>query len=267
MISYAQNFEDVILARVFSSQTSGFYVDIGTWDAVRDSVTKHFYDSGWFGINVEALPSHFERIKTARLRDININVAIGTKPDPATFFEINDTGLSTLHREYAELHAKQGFGVSETTVPVLRLESVLDEHAKGQTIDFLKIDVEGAELDVIRSGNWQRHRPRVLLVEATLPRSPIASFADWEPLLVESGFIFVYFDGLNRWYVREEDRELEQHFAIPPNVFDDFVPAQLKNLQSDIDELKVRLQSSMRKANRWDRFRGSLIGRTIGRWY
>ena len=261
MISYAQNFEDVMLARVFKDLSNGFYVDIGAWDATHDSVTKHFYDLGWNGINVEALPSHFERVKNARIRDINVNVAVGTSPGFVTFFEVRDTGLSTLRRDYAERHANEGFAVSELTVPTLRLESLLDAHAGDRTIDFLKIDVEGAELDVIESGDWRRHRPRLLLVEATLPRSPTTSFAEWEPLLLQSGFIFAYFDGLNRWYIRQEEPELRQHFAAPPNTFDQFTPARVHELESEVELLNVRLKSAMKKADRLDELAQGIIGR------
>lgn len=266
MISYAQNFEDVMLARVFKNQPRGFYVDIGACHATRHSVTKHFYDLGWSGINVEALPSHFTRIQSARPRDININVAVGTNAGTVTFFEVRDTGLSTLRRDFAEEHAKQGFSVSELEVPTLRLSSVIDEHAGGQIIDFMKIDVEGAEFDVIKSGDWRRHRPRVLLVEATLPNSPITSFTDWEPLLLQNGFLFAYFDGLNRWYVREEESTLRSHFAAPPNVFDDFIPAKVHQLQAELDAVQRKLQSARIKADRLDALSKTAIGKLVIRF-
>ena len=68
MISFAQNFEDVILARVFQGRSAGFYVDIGAGDPVTLSVTKWFYDQGWSGINVEPNKTLFDRLSKARLQ-------------------------------------------------------------------------------------------------------------------------------------------------------------------------------------------------------
>jgi hypothetical protein len=111
---------------------------------------------------------------------------------------------------------------------------VCERHANGVTIDFLKIDVEGWEEAVIRGGDWQRFRPRVVLVEATQPNSPRPSHAAWEPLLLEAGYLFAYFDGLNRYYVRKEDEDLLAHFATPPNVFDKFQPYREHLLENQL---------------------------------
>ena len=92
MISYAQNFEDVVLERVFKGQEKGFYIDIGAWDPDVDSVTKHFHLKGWSGINAEPVDQYFEKLQAARPRDINLNVAIGVKGQE--FFEVDDTGRS-----------------------------------------------------------------------------------------------------------------------------------------------------------------------------
>lgn len=242
MISYAQCFEDVILARVFKGKQAGFYIDVGVWHPSLDSVTKYFYDLGWSGVNIEALPRQFELIKDARPRDTNINAAASTQPGPLVFHEFQGTGLSTSRTDYAAEHAKAGHAVESLEVSTVTLKSVCDEHVRDKVIDFMKIDVEGAEADVVNSADWVTYRPRVLLIEATVPSSPEESFADWEPKVLDSNYVFCYFDGLNRWYVRSEDIELKSAFYAPPNPFDNYVLARVVELERKVSGLKRETQ-------------------------
>src|SRR5262245_39670575 len=87
MISYAQNHEDVLLRRAFADQKEGFYVDIGANHPVNLSITKHFYDSGWSGVNIEPLPCIFELLQSGRPRDINLNMGISNKCELRTLYE------------------------------------------------------------------------------------------------------------------------------------------------------------------------------------
>ncbi|MCB1618143.1 MAG: FkbM family methyltransferase [Pseudomonadales bacterium] len=261
MISYAQNFEDVMLQRVFKGQSSGFYIDIGVWDATIDSVTRHFYDQGWRGINVEPLPDNYRKILAERPRDINLNVAISSCPGSLAFHHVHNTGLSTSRDDYARMHAEKGFEVSELVVPTKTLKEICDDHAVGVVIDFLKIDVEGAEVDVIRSGDWRLYRPRVVLVESVIPNSPVASFSEWEPALLENGYVFVYFDGLNRFYLREEDLHFREAFYAPPNVFDEFVIFRIEVMKKEMSRLRERLNSAMKSMDENEKFRGSFFGK------
>ena len=242
MISYAQNFEDVILARIFKGQTSGFYIDVGVWQATEHSVTRHFYDLGWSGVNIEALPGNFEAIRAARPRDININAAASAHPGPLVFHEVRQTGLSTSREDYAAMHARAGFDVQDVEVQTVALNAVCKKHAQGRVIDFLKIDVEGAEADVVASADWKLYRPRIVLIEATVPLSPEVSYMDWEPTVLGAGYEFCYFDGLNRWYAREEEPELRAAFHSPPNPFDAYRLAQVVDLERDLSAARRELQ-------------------------
>ena len=87
MISYAQNFEDVVLDRVFHQVERGRYIDVGGYDPVIDSVTKHFYDKGWSGVNIEPVARFHRKFVEQRTRDTNLNVAVGTAVGSVTFHE------------------------------------------------------------------------------------------------------------------------------------------------------------------------------------
>ena len=224
MISYAQNGEDVLLDRLFPRGTKGFYVDVGANDPVRDSITKHFYDLGWHGINVEPAQEPFRRLLEMRARDLNLNVGVS---DAAGTLTLNETppgtGASTFSPEGAARLREEGITVSERRVPVVTLSEIFEDHVDGD-IDFLTIDVEGYEAQVLLGGDWKRWRPRVVVVEATEPRTTIPSHEQWEPTLLDADYLFAAFDGLNRYYVRAEDSDMVALLQTPVNIFDEFDP-------------------------------------------
>ena len=151
LISYAQNFEDVLLHRVFANVDHGFYVDIGAFDPVIGSVTKIFYDRGWNGINIEP-GSAFDRLAAARPRDINLKVAILDERGTVTFVENTaDPGASHID---SSVGAEHGGKTQSYSVPCDRLDHVLAEHADGRIINFMKIDAEGHLFVTGASGVW-----------------------------------------------------------------------------------------------------------------
>jgi FkbM family methyltransferase len=272
MISYAQNLEDVMLERAFKGQARGFYIDVGAWEPVLHSVTKHFYDKGWHGINVEPIPAYFAKLAEARTSDVNLNIALLDKPSRTRIFAVPGTGLSTFERAHAEAHGRAGFELEEQAVEVTTLAAICEQYATLQPIDFLKIDTEGTEHQVLQGGNWKRFRPRVVIIEATRPLSPDAAFSDSEDFLMQRDYCFAYFDGLNRFYVAEEEPELLKHFAVPPNVFDCFVTYRMAQAErkvtelcAQVEEMEARLRSAMHKADDYDRLCGTPLGRVLRR--
>lgn len=217
--SYAQNFEDVMLWRVFWNVENGCYIDVGAWDPVVDSVSKAFYEHGWRGVHVEPLPEYADRIRQARPDERVYQVLLGAEAGEKTFFYIPETGLSTASKKYAERHQKAGWSIEERKYPVMTLAQVFDEIGDRE-IHWLKIDVEGMESEVL--SGWGNHpaRPRIVLLESTEPSSQIPSWSEWEHRLVCRGYGCIYFDGLNRYYAHESAKDLVRFFKCPPNVFD-----------------------------------------------
>lgn len=250
MISYAQNAEDVVLARLFADRDAGRYVDIGAGDPTEASVTRHFYDRGWTGVNVEPLPDKAAELRRARPRDLTREVAVGAKPGRATLHAVTSAwGWSTLDdhlaRAYREDH---GWEVAEVEVEVVTLADLLDEHPG--PVDFLKIDVEGGEPDVVAGGDWSRHRPRVVVVEATEPGTPDPSHEGWEPVLLGAGYRCALFDGLNRFYAQADDAEAMAALSTPANVFDRFERHDVVRQREELDRLKVERLAEIGYARR-----------------
>ncbi len=217
-ISYAQRFEDLHLARCFGDKTDGFYIDVGSGHPVVDNVSFRFYLHGWRGILVEPNPDLARLTRAVRPRDIVAEELAGAAPGEATFFLVDEFhGLSTMIEGHAR-SADEEFGKKSKplTRPVTTLRHLCEAHAP-QAIDFLKIDVEGAEKDVLLGGDWTRFRPRVVVIEALAPYTMTPAWADWEPILQKNDYGFVWFDTLNRYYVANEARQLADCFEGAPN--------------------------------------------------
>lgn len=229
MISYAQNFEDVVLERVFHSRAAGRYVDVGAYDPTIDSVTKHFYDRGWSGVNIEPVERFHRKFEQQRPRDWNLNVAVGASERTVEFAEWGDSGLSGYRQLFDSRDAQRlGFNCTTRRIPVTTLAAITRRLPPGE-VDFLKVDVEGAERDVLAGADWRHFRPRVVVVEAVRPRLSlqvgipmVPMWHEWEGILLSNGYELTLFDGLNRFYYRREEPQLRECLSYPANITDGF---------------------------------------------
>jgi FkbM family methyltransferase len=263
IISYAQNHEDVLLNRLYPEDRAGFYIDVGACHPVFHSVTKLFYERGWHGINIEPIPKLFAMLADDRTRDINLHLGLSNREGTFRFYECpTEVGSSTFSEEEAAVLRQRGHQLVEHLIPVTTLARVCEQTA-GRTIDFLKIDVEGHEREVLEGGDWSRFRPRVVLVEATRPGTNVLCFEQWEPILLAADYLFAFFDGLNRYYVRAADRALIPLLAVPANVFDNFEHHKhiraVRELQGaleteNLSHAKTRAELSAAQVNRDEAF-------------
>lgn len=207
---FAQHGEDRKLAALLAGRRRGFYVDVGAWEPVQDSVTKHFYDRGWHGINVEPHPACHAMLVAARPRDVNLCVALGERCEERTLWLTGTTGLGTFEPELAGVAERwiatnrpEPAIASQIAVEVSTLADVCRAHVPpGTAIDFLKIDVEGWEERVLRGGDWDAYRPEILVIEAVVPLSDVPAWEPWDGFVRANGYDLIDFDGLNRWYRR-----------------------------------------------------------------
>lgn len=231
-----------MLLRALSHVDKGFYVDVGAWHPVDDSVTKIFYDRGWSGINVEPQSERMQTFLEERPRDINLPIAVSSRPGSLSIWVPRYSALATCRQEMLDPNIPDYAEPVEQVVEAVRLDHLLREHTKGRTIHFLKIDVEGYETAVIESADFDAHRPVVLVVEATSPHTGEPTWYDWEPRLLTKGYVFALFDGLNRFYVREESRELLPELAVPANCLDGFVTRREMMVVRELAATQERLK-------------------------
>ena len=214
-LSYAQNLEDYHLDLVFPGAT-GTYVDVGGGHPVADNVSFWFYLKGWRGLVIEPQEALARLYAGTRPRDRVVSTLAGRTDGEVAFHEVEGMhGLSSMVAANADRARELAATVRITVKPVARLSRLIDE-AGITTIDFLKIDVEGAEADVLAGLDVARHRPRVIVVEAINPNNLEADSAAWEPMLIEARYQFRLFDGLNRFYVADECAELSARLPEKP---------------------------------------------------
>jgi FkbM family methyltransferase len=168
--SYSQEGEDMVLRSFYEGQKNykGFYVDVGAHHPSRFSNTNYFYKKGWRGINIEPTPGAIKPFTIFRKNDINLNIGISGVKDKLTFYCFNEPALNGFSREISEERntSKKYKIIKEVEIETYPLADVLDKNLPAnQQIDFLTIDVEGLDLQVLKSNNWDKYKPAYILVE------------------------------------------------------------------------------------------------------
>jgi FkbM family methyltransferase len=167
-LSYSQEGEDLILKRIFEGQKTGFFVDVGAHHPKRFSNTYLFYKTGWRGINIDAMPGSMDRFKEVRPEDTNLEIAISDKEEKLIFHIFNESALNTfdsLHAEKFSLNTNYKV-IEKKELRTFPLGEILKKYnPEGKQIDFMSIDVEGLDLNVLKSNNWIKFKPLIILVE------------------------------------------------------------------------------------------------------
>jgi FkbM family methyltransferase len=184
--SFGQESEDLILTRMFDRQDKGFYVDVGAHHPFRFSNTYLLYRRGWRGINIDAMPGAMAAFRRWRPEDVNLECMVSSDTAPRTFFQYDEPALNTVSEELVrkrEVDAPHYRLVGQVMLEARRLADILADHVPpGRTIDILNVDVEGHDLDVLGSNDWQRFRPKVIVAEligtdfAEMEASPLYRF-------------------------------------------------------------------------------------------
>ena len=236
--SYSNMYEDIILFSLLQGKSKGFYIDIGANDPTLFSNTKLFYDMGWNGINIEPDIDLIGEFLIERPRDLNLNYAVSDKSgDIVTFYKIgpNDSDgrsrQSTIIDEIKDYRLNNSIpeevlkiwnpGLKkniynlknigrreikrECKISTITLDKVF-EIVGDKEIDFIDIDVEGAECLVIKGANLKKYRPKLIMIEDS--KNMIKKPKEDVFLIIEkSGYTLLAKDsiGLNRFYVRNED--------------------------------------------------------------
>ncbi|MDQ7947727.1 MAG: FkbM family methyltransferase [Pedobacter sp.] len=172
--SYSQDGEDMILKAIYEQKKGykGFYVDVGAHHPVRFSNTRYFYKRGWRGINIEPTPAAIKAFHLFRKGDINLNIGIGPEKATLTFYCFNEPALNSFSKEVSERIDQDGSKykiIEKLDIAIMPLSEVLDRHLPANTkIDFMSIDVEGLDFQVLLSNDWNKYKPDVLLVEESI---------------------------------------------------------------------------------------------------
>lgn len=192
--SYSQEGEDLILQRIFESKNSGFYVDVGAHHPKRFSNTYLFYKKGWHGINIEPNPEMINFFNKKRPRDINIEAAISNTEKTLIYYMFSEPALNTLSFEKRNIivdHNKSQL-INKIEIHSKKLKDILDKNLTPATsIDFLSVDTEGFDLQVLKSNDWERYKPHLILVEDSEFNYSEPNKSEVYEFLVNQGYILI----------------------------------------------------------------------------
>jgi FkbM family methyltransferase len=208
---HSQLYEDYILSYIFKDKTSGLFVDVGTNYPDQSNSTHYFSIRGWKGINIEPNKKLFQLITKSRPNDINLNLAVSNEKGKASFYIVTDANeVSSLDSSVQDLFKDKNVVVEEVEVDTLT--NIFDNNKIGvNDIDFIKIDVENKEKEVLEGLDLKKFRPKVLVLETVSP-SNFYSHVSFEDMIIEQGYLFGMTDDLNRYYYRKESPEFKLLF-------------------------------------------------------
>ena len=157
--------EDKFINNYFRKKSKGFYIDVGCYHPLEGNNTQLLYKKGWSGINLDINHFSIELFKFFRKRDININSGVSNKKNrPIMYFRKEINMLNTLDENIAKIHFKNGY--NKKYVQVNSLNFFISKYFKKlEKIDFINIDVEGVELDVLKSLNFKNYKPKLICIE------------------------------------------------------------------------------------------------------
>lgn len=223
LISFSQNFEDIILNRIFKNKKKGTFVDIGAFHPFYNSNTFLFYNRGWSGVNIDMEQLNIDAFNKIRTRDLNLAIPISDTEEEISTYIIKNSSRSSLLKNIAEINLKKGEKISEIFQYSKTLDSVLEEnHIK--EIDFISIDVEGAEENVLNGFSVDIYNPTIIILEVVFPQTSEVKSDRPEKILKNSKYIPFYFDGINKFFCKENDyKKFRSYVETPPNYFDNFI--------------------------------------------
>ena len=207
-ISYSQHFEDFILFYIFQDIQNGFYIDVGANDPDLISVTKAFYQRGWYGINIEPLPEKYRLFEKFRKRDINLQFGAGEKEGNASLNVMGGIG------ECSSILFKKTNSSKIINIIIKTMSNICKFYApSGVTIQFCKIDVERAEKSVLLGFDFKNYRPKIFCIESLKNReTKIPGYKEWEYILLSNDYAFAYQYKVNRFYYDKRVQGLKEKF-------------------------------------------------------
>ncbi len=159
----------MVLARLMGDvqDKKGFFVDIGAHHPTRFSNTYYFYKRGWRGINIDPLPGTVRRFNRWRPHDLTLECGVSSSHGELIYYMFNESALNTFSFDEAERKNQGNYRIiGQKNIPVRPLASLLEQHLRpGTIVDFMTIDAENLDHEIVLSNDWIRFRPRFLLVE------------------------------------------------------------------------------------------------------
>ncbi len=190
---YSQEGEDIIIERILGIKDAGYYIDVGAFEPKKFSNTYYFYKKGWEGINIEPNPDKFSLFNEQRKKDINLNIAISDSESELDYYRFKVSAYNTFVKQrYQEVMDKnRSEYLGKVKIKTYKLSKILDEYLpKDKHIDFLSIDTEGLEVDVLKSNDWSKYKPELIVIEIVSDSIHSIFETQAHEMLDQLGYIF-----------------------------------------------------------------------------
>ena len=202
-LSYSQSGEDLILASILCHITKGFYVDIGANNPFIQSNTHYFYKQGWQGINIDALPGGMMKFHEVRRRDINLEIAISDKEETLQYYMFSSSFFNTFSSEAALKSKKVSNFIGTKNIQTNKLIDIFQKYIVSE-IDFMSVDVEEKELQVLQSNDWSKYRPKIIVLEYSAIGLPSIKNTPVYNMMISSGYSLFCNTSTNVFYLENE---------------------------------------------------------------
>ena len=168
-ISFSKSGDDIQLMKLINQTQPGAYVDIGCWDPIKASNTYYFYLRNWKGICIDPNPELKNLYKQFRPKDIFINSGIGSSNTYLDYYMFEESSMNSFSSDFVLKHKDTLKIINKVNMPLYTLEEVLERNDISKwRLDFFDIDAEGFDLDVLKTNNWNKFRPKIIVIESDL---------------------------------------------------------------------------------------------------
>jgi FkbM family methyltransferase len=198
--TYSQYAEDLFIDRFFAFKPSGTYIDIGANHPTVFSNTKRFYDKGWRGVNIEPNPNNYRLFQTERPEDVNLNIGISRKKSKLPFYAFDEHTLSTFSADQSKLLVAEGYRLNKVQEVSLWTLADVFAHIKKNRVDFISIDTEGFEMEILQSNDWDKNRARLICIEGSTGK-------EYNLFFKKRGYKNIGSNGLNSFYCDVRSKE------------------------------------------------------------
>lgn len=183
-ISFSKSGDDIQLMKLINNREPGAYVDVGCWHPVKASNSYYFYVRGWKGICIDPNPELKPLFDKLRHRDNFINAGIGVSGTSLEYFMLEESSMNTFSKDFLKKHDLESKIIKKIDIPLYSLKEILDTNLdKKDRLDFFDIDVEGFDLEVLKTNDWNIYRPKIIIIESDMSlkndiRSDIVSYLE-----------------------------------------------------------------------------------------
>lgn len=211
--SFSQTGEDVIiLSLVKALGLKNFsWIDIGAHHPMYFSNTALFYRKGYRGINVEADPKLINEFYRKRPKDVNLNVLVNDKPGTIPFYIMDVPTLNTLSEEKAHEMELMGHKIIEKKeLKAMTISEIIDKYNNGVFPDFLTLDVEGCDLEILKTIDWTKTTPKIICVESvpysidTQDNFEYMRNNEMTKFILDKGYYIAAYTSINTIFMKKE---------------------------------------------------------------